>query len=141
MTSPSEEDTILVSIKVPNGKNVNLQVSPPNTATINLLFQLHPDLVYITNYDLVSKSGSIFSEAYDLKKDADTKTGQIDLELHHLPYNRASAIEHARNQARICFSLSSNRQRTDCTESIVGWISRTYDQSNHSKFEGDVKQH
>lgn len=132
MTSPSEEDTILVSIKISNGKSVNLQVSPPNTATINLLFQLHPDLVYITNYDLVSKSGSIFSEAYDLKKDADTKTGQIDLELHHLPYDRASAIEHARNQARICFSLSSNRQRTDCTESIVGWIARTYDQSNHS---------
>lgn len=138
MNSKEENSTISVNINMPPLKPVKLQVTPPTPQTINLLFRCHPDLVFITNYDLISKSGSIFSEHFDIQKDKDAKTGDITLNVQNLPYTEQSALEHAQLFARICFAHSLLRQTTDCNQSVVGWITRNYDSNSKASINIDI---
>ena len=119
-----EQKTITVKITAPSLKPTKLTVTPPTVSTINLMFSLLPDYVFITNYDLISKSGSIFQDDYDIEKDL--VDNELDLSVKILNYNEQTAVEQAQTFARINFSLSSHFQFTDCSQSVVGWISRQF---------------
>lgn len=127
MSSKEECSTVSVNVLMPPLKPIKMEVIPPTPQTINLLFRIHPDLVFLTNYDLNTKLGSIFNENFDMQKEVDSKTGELTIQVQHLPYTEQLALEHAQNFARICFSHSAHRQITDCTQSVVGWISRNYE--------------
>ncbi|OHT10425.1 hypothetical protein TRFO_20309 [Tritrichomonas foetus] len=129
------QKSLSVNVIAPQLKPVKLQVTPPDVATINLLFRVHPDLVFITNYDLISKSGSIFAENYDISKDVENG-GELTINVKYLPYSEITALDHAQTLARILFSMSSHRQCSDCSQSVVGWITRTF--ANSAPSLGDL---
>ncbi|OHS94701.1 hypothetical protein TRFO_39125 [Tritrichomonas foetus] len=105
-------------------KPTKFQVVNPNIQTIIMVLRLNPEYIFITNYDIVTKSGSIHDLSHDLS--ADIENNQITVTIKHLPYNEGSALLHVQSLARIYFTLSSHRQYSDCQQSVAGWINRTY---------------
>ena len=118
------EKNLTLNLIYPPEKPVKFQLQSANCQTIHLLFRLHSDFIFITNYDLVSKTGSILEPEHDIESDIENDT--INVTIQNLPYNETTALEHAQTLARIYFTLSSHRQYSDCRQSYAGWIYRTY---------------
>lgn len=127
-----QEEQIHLNFIYPPNKPVQIQTSALISAhKINMIFRLSPQFVFITKYDLVTKNGSIFDQGHDFSKDIESppknqKLNQISITVKNGEYNESTAIAHAQNLARICFTLSSHRQFSDCRQSVAGWISRTF---------------
>ena len=118
------EKNLTLNLIYPPEKPVKFQLQSANCQTIHLLFRLQTNFIFITNYDLVSKTGSILEPEHDIESDIENDT--INVTIQNLPYNETTALEHAQTLARIYFTLSSHRQYSDCRQSYAGWIYRTY---------------
>lgn len=130
-----QQEAINVNIVYSPGKQLKFQVFSLNTQNITLLFFLHPEFVFLTNYDLVTKNGSIYDQNHDFSADIELDNSnkknqkKVTITVKNLPYTESAAISHSKSLARIYFTLSSRHQFTDCHQSVAGWIHRAYGSS------------
>ena len=130
-----QQEPINVNIVCPPNKPVKFQVSSLNAHSITLIFFLHPEFIFLTNYDLITKNGSIYDQNHDFSADIETDNSnkkndkKVTITVQNLPYTEIAAISHSKTLARIFFTLSSRRQFTDCHQSVANWINQAYSSS------------
>lgn len=115
---------IKVRIQAPGVPDIHFNVETLDSATILAGLRIQPSLIWFTNYTLKTKSGNSFDSS-DINQDIEN--GEITFQLEVSPLTESDALQHAQQTARIIFTISNRNYLSDTQQSIVGWITRTFE--------------
>ncbi|KAH0786812.1 putative eukaryotic translation initiation factor 3 subunit CLU1/TIF31 [Histomonas meleagridis] len=120
----SNSNPIKVSICAPGIEPVKFTMSSPDISVILSVINNSSELCYFTNFELATKSGIAPEGGFDLSKDI--VNNELVIHIRVLPYNELSVVQHVQQLCRIIFTLTSRNSYTDCSQSIVGWLIRKF---------------
>lgn len=114
-----------INITFPDGNHLHFDIQEQLTPVTCLsAIKNQPLVFWYTNGQFETKSGPI-TENKDLSKDVNEKS-TLELTFKEQEYNLETALNHIQQTARIIFSLTSHPEVTDCCQSVVSWMTRTY---------------
>ena len=117
---------INVSLTIPNGEKARFTLNEMTPFQFNFHLGTIPAMNWFTNYSLKTKKGTTisFSEKLDLSSELDKNTLEATVEI--LPWTPKAIFQHAQHFARIMFTLTERSNYSDCEQSLVSWIGRTF---------------
>ncbi|OHT06824.1 hypothetical protein TRFO_25067 [Tritrichomonas foetus] len=123
--------TTNVTLTTPQGEAVHFVVQDIVPFALFAQLRSNPNMNWYTNINLKTKKGTSILPKTDLNAEIENDSLEVSVEI--LPWNSQTVFQHAQQFARMIFSLTKRGEITDCEESLVSWLGRTFGKSSMGK--------